>query len=86
MANEVNKIIEDRNSKYGGFDNVSNLNQEFRDLVLKRGSKLNAVQEEALLMIMHKISRILCGDPNYEDNWVDIQGYANLAIMYNKND
>lgn len=30
-------------------------------------------------MIFHKIARILNGDPNYADSWVDIAGYAKLV-------
>ena len=30
-------------------------------------------------MIAHKIGRILNGDPNYADSWVDIAGYAQLV-------
>jgi len=35
---------------------------------------------EALDMIQHKIARILNGDPYYEDSWVDVIGYAQLAL------
>ena len=31
-------------------------------------------------MIMHKISRILNGDPNYVESWRDISGYAELVV------
>lgn len=40
---------------------------------------LNDVQRQALTVIADKIARILSGDPNYADNWHDIQGYAKLA-------
>jgi hypothetical protein len=30
-------------------------------------------------MIAHKIGRILNGDPNYADSWIDIAGYAQLV-------
>ena len=36
-------------------------------------------QREALDMIAHKIGRILNGDPDYEDSWRDIAGYAQLV-------
>jgi hypothetical protein len=36
-------------------------------------------QREALEMIAHKIARIINGDPNYADSWVDIAGYAKLV-------
>jgi len=41
--------------------------------------ELDADQQEALEMIAHKIARILNGDPNYVDSWVDIAGYAKLV-------
>ena len=40
---------------------------------------LSDVQKQALEVIADKIARILSGDPNYDDNWHDIQGYAKLV-------
>ena len=40
---------------------------------------MNATQREGLKAILQKIARILNGDPNYADNWHDIQGYARLV-------
>ena len=42
-------------------------------------SNLSFQQLEALDMIMTKIARILTGDPNCEDHWNDIAGYAILG-------
>ena len=36
-------------------------------------------QKESLEMIVHKIARILNGDPNYDDSWIDIGGYSKLV-------
>ena len=36
-------------------------------------------QREALEMIMHKVGRIMNGDPDYADSWADIAGYAKLV-------
>lgn len=36
-------------------------------------------KKEALEMIVHKIARILNGDPNHKDSWQDIVGYAELV-------
>lgn len=30
-------------------------------------------------MIFNKVARILNGNPNYADSWVDIAGYAKLV-------
>jgi hypothetical protein len=42
-------------------------------------SQLSPVQRQALTVIADKIARILTGDPDYADNWHDIQGYARLV-------
>jgi hypothetical protein len=39
---------------------------------------LTPVQKQALTVIADKIARVLSGDPDYADNWHDIQGYAKL--------
>ena len=41
--------------------------------------RLSADQRESLEMVQHKVARILNGDPNYADSWVDIAGYAKLV-------
>lgn len=41
--------------------------------------QLTPVAKQALTVIADKIARILNGDPNYADNWHDIQGYAKLV-------
>jgi hypothetical protein len=43
-------------------------------------------QWEALDMICSKISRIVNGDPDYDDSWVDIAGYAQLIVNSLKED
>lgn len=51
-------------------------------LVMRDGSnfqKLAPFQKEALDLIQVKVSRILEGDPNLEDHWDDIAGYAFLG-------
>lgn len=40
---------------------------------------LDPVKKQALTVIADKIARVLNGDPNYRDNWHDMQGYAKLA-------
>lgn len=41
--------------------------------------KLSAPHQEALDMICIKLARIIEGDPNCEEHWHDIAGYARLA-------
>ncbi len=46
---------------------------------MKRAKNLSCDQTEALEMICHKIARIINGDSDYADSWVDIAGYATLV-------
>jgi hypothetical protein len=43
-------------------------------------------QKEALEMVAHKLGRIVNGDPNYLDSWVDIIGYTQLVLDRLKKD
>jgi len=45
----------------------------------KPWDKLDPVKRQALTVMADKIARILSGDPEYADNWHDIQGYAKLV-------
>lgn len=68
-------------SRYGEFKHNAMLAQTLKaDLrAFPNWEKLAPHQRQALDIIMDKVSRIVCGDPNYRDNWHDIQGYAQLV-------
>ena len=71
-------LLADRGARYGAFKDNAALSQALK-AVMRSGPKWEALDpdmKEALEMSAHKISRILCGDPHYDDSWVDIAGYA----------
>lgn len=76
-------VLQERGSRYGTFQDHANITQTlkaiFRSKMGTRWDALNDDQKEALEMIAHKLGRILNGDPNYADSWVDIAGYAQLV-------
>jgi len=79
----LDKVLDERGIKYGKFINQATIAQDlkYRMTSFNEGRnwhKLTPDQREALEMIAHKIGRILNGDPNYADSWVDIAGYAKL--------
>lgn len=47
-----------------------------------RDDTLNNIMSESLDMILHKIGRIIAGDPTHADHWDDIAGYAKLVSIY----
>src|SRR5574343_136903 len=68
-------------------DNMRNFKVEEPFPVVRTGicqyyqpwDRLSPDKKQALTVIADKIARILSGDPNYADNWHDIQGYAKLV-------
>lgn len=82
MSSDVDKILEERGSRYGTFCGHSEITQGVKE-VLKGGRSWGSTtpeQREALEMIAHKLGRIVNGDPDYADSWVDIAGYAKLIV------
>lgn len=75
-------ILIERDSRYGPFVGHAEVAQRLKDVInsqlRQRDKSLAHDQQEALDMICHKIGRIINGDPNYDDSWVDIAGYAQL--------
>ena len=78
---EIEKMLDERGSRYGVFSSHAAITQEIKDVFRKQPKfpLLLGDQKEALEMIAHKVGRILNGDPNYADSWADIAGYAKLV-------
>lgn len=80
---DVTAVLTERGNRYGKFTDHANVTQTLKQVIYKHlqthGKELAADQVEALDMIAHKIGRIVNGDPNYADSWVDIAGYAKLV-------
>ena len=75
----ITEILEERGKRYGKFKDHAEISQRLKYVVRDRRDVLLDDQREALEMICHKIARILNGDPNYADSWIDIAGYAQLV-------
>lgn len=78
---DVNATLNQRGSRYGEFKTHAQITQDLKDVMrlTDNWELLQPFQVEALEMIAHKIGRILNGDPNYDDSWIDIAGYAKLV-------
>lgn len=77
----IEDTLNERGSRYGDFTDHAVIAQELQDVMRRQAGwgRLTAVQKQSLTVIADKQARILSGDPNYKDNWHDIQGYAKLA-------
>lgn len=82
VINTVDEILGERGKRYGDFGGHANITQAIKR-VLDSGvsaERLSDSQREALHMIAHKMGRIVNGDPDYVDSWIDIAGYAQLVV------
>lgn len=81
MKAKVNDILDERETRYGNYLNQTNISHSLKSTIRsqEKFSFMEHDQQDALEMIAVKISRILNGDPDYEDNWRDIAGYATLV-------
>ena len=81
MNATVQQTLEERGTRYGDFTDHACIAQELQNVMRTPPGwrVLSSTQKQALTVIADKIARILNGDPNYADNWHDIQGYARLV-------
>ena len=77
----ISETLAERGTRYGEFAEHARITQDLKSAMrdTPRWIYLTDAQKEALEMVAHKIGRILNGDPNYHDSWVDIEGYVNLV-------
>lgn len=79
----VNGILNERHNSYGSFRDMAALAQRLKgvahNFAHEHGRHYAPDQAEALDMIFSKIARIVNGDANKLDSWVDIAGYAQLV-------
>jgi len=80
---EVDATLDARAVDYGKFIEGAEVIQMLKRVVLNalnnRDKTLAHDQAEAMDMIIHKIGRIVNGNPDVVDHWLDIAGYAKLV-------
>ena len=78
----IEEVLNQRQATYGSFTKNAEVSQMLKYFMTQGTNykQMPVPHREALEMIVHKIARIVNGDPNYIDNWVDIIGYSQLVI------
>jgi hypothetical protein len=81
MSSNIQDTLIQRGSRYGNFVGHAEITQNLKFVIqtTQNWNLLKEDQKEALEMVAHKIGRILNGDPDYDDSWVDIAGYVTLV-------
>lgn len=81
---KIEQVVAERGQTYGSFIGQAELIKQMQNIVndglSTRNKVLKPYQAVAIDMIIYKISRIINGDPSHADNWIDIAGYAKLAL------
>lgn len=80
-------LLTGRGKTHGAFADHAECTQLLKEVLVEQQAKrkrrgqpdLDHKQREALEMILHKIGRIVAGDPDFQDHWDDIAGYAKIA-------
>ena len=79
----VGKVLDTRAEQYGSFmqssDTAIRIKGIMHNAIARNEVHLFPDQLQALDMIATKISRIVHGNPNHLDSWIDIAGYATLV-------
>lgn len=80
---DIDGTLDERAQDYGKFKDGAALMQALKRTLADHARIHNKTfsddQWEALEMIIHKIGRIVNGNPDKVDHWVDIAGYAKLV-------
>jgi hypothetical protein len=77
----MNNIVSIRQATHGPFSNTADIAQQMKELWRETSGweHLSPARREALEHIASKIARILAGNANEPDHWLDISGYAELG-------
>ena len=74
---DLSKTLADRQKTHGDFQQVAKVAESLMNNI--EFQRLSASQSFAVRMIVGKLARIVCGNPNEPDHWHDIAGYAALV-------
>ena len=78
-TDKLEETLAEREVQHGNFVNHAHIEMQLRNIIEGHGKGLTIVQKAGLLMIVHKIARILNRGHNHSDTWHDIAGYARLV-------
>lgn len=74
----VDNVLAERGARYGTFEQNGERYTALKKLLTT--DKASPTQQMCLDMIAMKLSRMINGDVNYRDNWIDIIGYCKGAL------
>ena len=79
----IDATLAERGERYGTFAGHATVTYRLKNVLRNHAAEhsksFSFDQAEAIDMICHKLGRIVNGDPDYADSWIDIAGYAKLV-------
>lgn len=82
MLTKTDDLLSERARTHGSWERTAQLSQSLKGVIDQAqlpARTLSKGQREAIDMILLKVSRIVCGNPNEPDHWDDCAGYAMLG-------
>ena len=85
MSDKTDDLLNEREKTHGDAAKTFALGADLVTVVIKFCGKPLNPHHFAVLNILHKIARIICGS-YHEDHWNDIEGYARLGKKLQEKD
>lgn len=79
---DIKQVLQERGTRYGEFREHARITQNIKAAMADspNWASLPPYLKEAMEMVAHKFGRALNGDYMYEDNFIDVIGYSQLAL------
>lgn len=80
---KVATTIDDRETTHGSYADTARVAQTLKRVLRAETANFETLtfrQRESIDHICTKLARIACGNANEPDHWLDIQGYARIAV------
>lgn len=78
---DIIPVLLERNTTHGNFEANADCAMDLKGTLLRHMNHgLTNTKHHALDMICMKLARICTGDSTFADHWLDIIGYATLAL------
>ena len=80
MSEERDPLLAERETTHGSFADNAKISQQIKSVMRSAGYlNFHPVYIEALDMVALKLARILSGQPDIKEHWLDLGGYAKLG-------
>lgn len=75
---DAGALLKERGGKHGDFTLGAEFTQDVMAELMQEPNwtRLAAFHREGIHMIVHKLQRVMVGQHDYDDHWLDIEGYA----------